>query len=234
MRLDVWNPADDGALPAPYTSQTMKKKGQSRDALAARFGLDTADDAPIFCVVSRLTHQKGLDLLLDCLPALVGAGASLAVLGTGDKLLEQGFVDAARKYAGKVGAIIGYDEGLSHLFQGGADAILIPSRFEPCGLTQLYGLRYGTIPVVARTGGLADTVIDANPAGLVAGCATGVQFAPVTVDGLTQAILRTCDLYRDRTTWEAMMRRAMAHPVGWDKSAGDYMALYQGLQGQPT
>ncbi|MFT5743689.1 MAG: starch synthase, partial [Paracoccaceae bacterium] len=157
--LDVWNPADDAALPAPYTSRTMKKKAQSRDALAARFGLDAADDAPIFCVVSRLTQQKGLDLLLDCLPALVGAGASLAVLGTGEKWLEQGFVDAARKYAGKVGAIIGYDEGLSHLFQGGADAILIPSRFEPCGLTQLYGLRYGTIPVVARTGGLADTVI---------------------------------------------------------------------------
>ena len=113
--------------------------------------------------------------------------------------------------------------------QGGADAILIPSRFEPCGLTQLYGLRYGTIPVVARTGGLADTVIDANPAALVAGCATGVQFSPVTVEGLTQAILRTCDLFRDRATWAAMKRRAMAHPVGWDQSARDYMALYQGL-----
>lgn len=227
--LEVWNPGDDAALPAPYTAKTLKKKAQSRAALCTRFGIDVHDDAPLFCVVSRLTEQKGLDLLLDCLPVLTGAGARLAVLGTGDRRFEQGFVDAARRFAGQVGTIIGYDEALSHLMQGGADAILIPSRFEPCGLTQLYGLRYGTIPVVARTGGLADTVIDANPAALVAGCATGVQFSPVTVEGLTQAILRTCDLFRDRATWEAMMRRAMAHPVGWDQSARDYMALYQGL-----
>jgi len=227
--LDVWNPGDDTALPVPYTVKTLKKKAQSRAALCTRFGIDADDDAPVFCVVSRLTEQKGLDLLLDCLPVLTGTGARLAVLGTGDRRFEQGFVDAARCYPGQVGTIIGYDEALSHLMQGGADAILIPSRFEPCGLTQLYGLRYGTIPVVARTGGLADTVIDANPAALVAGCATGVQFSPVTVEGLTQAILRTCDLFRDRATWAAMKRRAMAHPVGWDQSARDYMALYQGL-----
>ncbi|WP_377513149.1 glycogen synthase GlgA [Octadecabacter sp. R77987] len=227
--LDVWNPADDAALPVPYTSKTLKKKAQSRAALCTRFGIDASDDAPVFCVVSRLTEQKGLDMLLECLPVLTGAGARLAVLGTGDKRFETGFVDAARRYGGQVGTIIGYDETLSHLMQGGADAILIPSRFEPCGLTQLYGLRYGTIPVVARTGGLADTVIDANPAALSTGCATGVQFSPVTVAGLAAAILRTCDLFRDRARWADMMRRAMAHPVGWDQSARDYMALYQGL-----
>ena len=227
--LDVWNPADDAALPAPYTSKTLKKKAQSRAALCTRFGIDANHEAPVFCVVSRLTEQKGLDMLLECLPVLTGAGARLAVLGTGDKRFETGFVDAARRHGGQVGTIIGYNETLSHLMQGGADAILIPSRFEPCGLTQLYGLRYGTIPVVARTGGLADTVIDANPAALSTGCATGVQFSPVTVAGLAAAIQRTCDLFRDRPTWAAMMRRAMAHPVGWDQSARAYMALYQGL-----
>ena len=182
--------------------------------------------APIFCVVSRLTTQKGLHLLLDVLPSLVARGAQLAVLGSGEKSLENGFTAAVKIFPGKVGAVIGYDEDLSHLMQGGSDAILIPSRFEPCGLTQLYGLRYGTIPVVARTGGLQDTVIDANAAALTAGCATGIQFAPITAPDLYQAIDRACDLFAQPATWSAMMRRAMKHPVGWDISATAYHKLY--------
>ncbi len=224
--LEVWNPETDPALVAPYTARTLKRKHENRAELERRFALNANPDAPLFCVISRLTAQKGLDLLLEVLPGLVGRGARLAVLGSGDKGFEAAFVAAARRFPGSVGAIIGYDEPLSHLMQGGSDAILIPSRFEPCGLTQLYGLRYGTLPVVAHTGGLADTVIDANDAAMVAGCATGVQFAPVTAAALDHAIGRTCEIFRQPSVWTKMMRNAMGQPVGWESSARSYLDLY--------
>lgn len=227
--LDIWNPESDNDLVAPYSMRTLKRKAKNRTELETRFGLNSNADAPLFCVVSRLTSQKGLDLLLECLPGLAAQGARLALLGSGDADLEQAFVKASGQYPGSVGVIIGYDETLSHLMQGGSDAILIPSRFEPCGLTQLYGLRYGTIPVVARTGGLADTIIDANAAAMATDCATGVQFSPVTALALGQAISRTCELFSDQKAWAGMMRRAMRQPVGWDRSAETYMALYQRL-----
>jgi len=230
--LDIWNPETDPELPAGYSVRTLKKKSLSRAELARRFDLEPPKEAPLFCVVSRLTLQKGLDLLLEALPALTSRGAALALLGAGDKQLEDSFLAASRRYPGQVGAVIGYDEALAHLMQGGADAILIPSRFEPCGLTQLYGLRYGTIPVVSRTGGLADTVIDANEAALTANCATGLQFSPVTAAALENAIHRTCDLFRQPQVWSGMIRRAMKHPVGWESSAQSYAALYAGLAQQ--
>ncbi len=226
----VWDPETDTDLVSTYSAKRLKPKEKNRDSLLQRFGLTAPDNAPLFCVVTRLTTQKGVDLLLEALPALTGRGARLAVLGSGDKALEAAFVAAARQYKGQVGVIIGYDEPLSHLMQGGSDAILIPSRFEPCGLTQLYGLRYGTIPVVARTGGLADTVIDANEAAIAAGCSTGVQFSPVTVSGLVHAIHRACDLFADRKQWVGMMRRAMRHPVGWADSAQAYKDIYTALK----
>jgi starch synthase len=227
--LDIWDPSNDPAIVEGYTSRTLKRKAINRAALEKRFNLNSSPDAPLFCVISRLTSQKGLDLLLQALPTLVARGARLALLGSGDKALEQAFSRAAANYPGAVGTIIGYDEQLSHLMQAGADAILIPSRFEPCGLTQLYGLRYGTLPVVAHTGGLADTVIDANDAAITAGCATGFQFAPTTVDALSQAIDRACDLFGDQKTWASVMRNAMRHPVGWDDPAKSYQALFDGL-----
>ncbi len=227
--LDVWNPGTDPELVANYTVRSLKGKAKNRAEVEARFGLTANGAGPLFCVISRLTTQKGLDVLLECLPGLVASGGRLAVLGTGDKMLENSFVQATGRYPGAVGVVIGYDEGLAHLLQGGSDAILIPSRFEPCGLTQLYGLRYGTIPVVARTGGLADTVIDANAAALSADCATGVQFLPVTPPTLGQAIRVTTTLFEDQKTWAGMMRRAMRHTVGWDQSAKVYMGLYQSL-----
>jgi starch synthase len=224
--LEVWNPENDPVLPSSYAHNRRKPKSKSRAEVFKRFGLEPTKTGPLFCVISRLTTQKGLDLLLEALPTIVGRGARLAVLGSGDRTLETGFVAAAHRYAGSVGVIIGYDEPLSHLMQGGSDAILIPSRFEPCGLTQLYGLRYGTVPVVARTGGLADTVIDANEAALVANCSTGVQFAPVTREALEQAIERTCDLFAQPSVWAGMVRRGMRHPVGWDTSAQAYLDVY--------
>ncbi len=227
--LDVWNPETDRSLVTPYTARSLKRKAENRAEMEARFGLDANPDAPLFCVISRLTEQKGLDLLLEVLPLLVDRGARLAVLGSGSAWMEAAFRKAATDHKGSVGVIIGYDEPRSHQMQAGADAILIPSRFEPCGLTQLYGLRYGTLPVVARTGGLADTVIDANEAALATGCATGVQFAPVTAEALGQAIDRTCDLFADRKLWQSMIRNAMRHPVGWDQSAGAYHRMFAGL-----
>ena len=231
--LEVWNPQTDPNLPETYTSRTLKKKARNRAEIEARFDLTPNPNAPLFCVVSRLTEQKGLDMLLESLPALVGSGARLALLGSGEPGLERAFIQATQHFKGSVGAIIGYDEALSHLLQGGSDAILIPSRFEPCGLTQLYGLRYGTVPVVARTGGLADTVIDANEAAIAAGCATGFQFSPITSLALSQAIQRTCSLFRDKKEWATMMRRGMRHPVGWEGAAGMYLALYENVAGKP-
>jgi starch synthase len=227
--LDVWDPETDASLIATYSATKLAGKAKNRAELEARFGL-TKSDGPLFCVVSRLTSQKGLDMLLDCLADLVAQGGRLALLGTGDPQLERAFVDASNRYRGSVGTIIGYDETLSHLIQAGSDAILIPSRFEPCGLTQLYGLRYGTLPVVARTGGLADTVIDANDAALLADCATGIQFAPINSIMFGHAISRTCVLFAKPKIWTAMMRRAMRHPVGWDLSAATYLDVYKSAQ----
>ncbi|MHA1157921.1 MAG: glycogen synthase GlgA [Alphaproteobacteria bacterium] len=225
----IWDPANDPAIAANYAGRTLKGKAANKAALEARFGLPGRPSSPLFCVVSRLTGQKGMDVLLEVLPHLVARGGRLVLLGTGERDLEAGFRKAVTSYPDAVGAVIDYDEQLSHLMQAGSDAILIPSRFEPCGLTQLYGLRYGTLPLVARTGGLADTIIDANDAAMAAGCATGFQFAPVEPIALTAALDRACDIYEDRPAWRAMMRRAMKHPVSWDRSAGAYMSLYRSV-----
>jgi starch synthase len=227
--IDAWNPADDPALAEPYEAKTLKRKAANRTALSERLGLNTDSSGPLFCVVSRLTNQKGLDALLDAVPHLVERGAQLAVLGTGQPELEQGFRDAAQAHPGQVATHIGYDEALSHLFQAGSDAILIPSRFEPCGLTQLYGLRYGTLPVVARTGGLADTVIDANVAAILAKAATGFVFTDVSAFGIAQVIDRVVDAYADPKLWQSLQRAAMRHPVSWDSSAQAYRDLYTDL-----
>lgn len=225
----VWNPETDPHLPAGFTARKLKGKSVNKAALEARFGLSPDPDAPLFAVISRLTEQKGLDLVAGAMPGLAAQGGRLVVLGTGDAELEAIYSDLARAHPDHVGVEIGYDEALAHLMQAGADAIIVPSRFEPCGLTQLCALRYGTIPVVSRTGGLADTVIDANPAALSAGCATGIQFAPVTGGALTDALDRCVGLYDDRKLWTAMVRRAMKQPVGWERSAAEYAHLYRSL-----
>ncbi len=227
--LDVWNPQTDPNLVAPYSTRSLKRRRKNRDDIEQRFGLTSNPTAPLFCVVSRLTSQKGLDLLLEVLPVLVGRGARLALLGSGDKDLEAGFTRASEDFPGSVGVIIGYDEKLSHVLQGGSDAILVPSRFEPCGLTQLYGVRYGTLPVVAKTGGLADTVVDADSASLKSRRATGIVFSPINAEELANAIHRTCDLFADQPVWKRMVLAAMKYPVGWDQSASLYHDLYKDL-----
>ncbi len=227
----IWNPAHDAALAAPYDAADPSPRALSRAALQARMGLDADSSALLFGVISRLTGQKGLDLLLEALPALLATGAQLAVLGNGDPVIEAGFRTAVAANPGRVACFIGYDEGLAHLLQGGVDALLVPSRFEPCGLTQLCALRYGAVPVVARVGGLADTVIDANAAAMARGVATGIQFAPVTAVALTAAIERTAALHADRAAWRAIQRNGMAADVSWAGPARQYAALFRSLTG---
>lgn len=228
--VDIWNPGTDTALPERYTAQWLTRRQANKQAIEQRFGLDR-DDGPLFCVVSRLTWQKGMDILADTLDSLVAHGARLALLGSGEAWLEQAFAVAAQRHQGRIGVIAAYDENLSHLLQGGSDAILIPSRFEPCGLTQLYGLRYGCVPVVAQTGGLADTIIDANDAAISAGVASGLHFAPADAGALDHAIARAVALYREPGTWAQMQRMGMKMDVSWEKSAARYAALYRRLLG---
>jgi len=224
----IWDPAADALIARPYTVRALGGRTANRRALEKHFGLDR-DDAPLFIIVSRLTWQKGMDLVAEAIDHLVGLGGKLAVLGSGDHPLEGAFLAAADRHRGRVGAHIGYDEPLSHLMQAGGDAILIPSRFEPCGLTQLYGLRYGCVPVVARVGGLADTVIDANEAAVGAGAATGVVFAPSDPLALHGGIARTIRLYGDRAVWQAMQRAGMRGDFSWKHSAAQYAGLFRSL-----
>jgi starch synthase len=226
---DIWNPATDPRLAARYDVAALDDRTRNKQAVRRRFGLNDADPGPLVAVVSRLSWQKGLDLLLAALPDLLAHGGQLALLGAGDAALQDGFAAAAIRHPGRVAAVFGYDEDISHLLQGGADVILVPSRFEPCGLTQLYGLRYGAVPLVARVGGLADTVIDANDAAIAAGVATGFQFAPVTVDALRAALVRAARAFEDQDIWRSLQQRGMATDVSWQRPARQYAALYQAL-----
>jgi starch synthase len=224
----VWNPASDSALPQKFGATRVDLRTRNKTALQRKLRL-TPGDRPLFAVVSRLSHQKGLDLLLQALPPLIAKGAQLAVLGSGERTLETGFAEAADARAGSVACVFGYDETLAHLFQGAADFILVPSRFEPCGLTQLCALRYGATPVVSRVGGLADTVIDANEAATASGVATGLQFSPLSVDGLTHALDRALAIYRDPVSMRRMRLNGMRADVSWRGPARRYAALYRSI-----
>ena len=221
---DVWSPEVEAV---PYSAKKMAGKAKNRAALCAEFGLQVP--GPLAIVVSRLTLQKGIDLIASAIGDFIAGGGGLLVLGSGDPVLEAAMQGLVAAYPGRVAVTTGYDEALSHRMFAGGDAVLVPSRFEPCGLTQLYGLRYGTIPVVAETGGLADTVITANPAAVAAGVATGITFLADDGLALAQALRRLLALYADRDVWVRMQKNAMAQDVGWDASARRYAALYESL-----
>ena len=179
--------------------------------------------------MSRLTEQKGIDLVTEAIPDFIAGGGGLAVLGSGDPALEGAMLGLAARYPGRVAVRIGYDEALSHRMFAGGDAVLVPSRFEPCGLTQMYGLRYGTLPVVSAVGGLADTVINASPATMAAGVATGIVFHPVDSLAFGQALRQLLALHGDKGIWTNVQRNAMRHPVGWEASAQAYARIYEDL-----
>jgi starch synthase len=225
--VSVWNPETDSRIASTFTRETLVLRSANKTALQKRFALAVASDAFLLGVVSRLTSQKGLDLLLDNLPLVQRENMQIALLGSGDAAIEQRWAAAARSHPGRIATAFGYDEDLAHLIQAGADAILVPSRFEPCGLTQLCALRYGAVPIVSRVGGLADTVVDANEMALAAGVATGVQFAPVTSKALGGAMRRAAALFRQPAVWQSMQRSGMGTDVSWRNPARRYADLYR-------
>jgi starch synthase len=223
--IDVseWNPATDPHLTARYDSSDLAPKAAGKRALQQRLGLEINDNAPLLGVVSRLTYQKGLDMLLECLPKLLDGGAQLAVLGSGEVELERRYQQLALRYPGRVSVTVRFDEALSHQVMAGADIFLMPSRFEPCGLNQMYGMRYGTPPLVRRTGGLADSVTDASlPDG------TGFVFDEPNPAVLYRTVVAAIDCYRgDKKTFQRIQLNGMRRDVGWGSSAQRYIDLYQ-------
>jgi starch synthase len=226
---EVWNPATDSRIAATYDLTTIDARAINKQALQARLALHPEPDTLVIGVISRLSWQKGLDLLIETLPELLAQGIQLVLLGSGDPQLEAKFRAAAQSNPGRIGVVIGYDENLAHLIQAGADALLVPSRFEPCGLTQLCALRYGAVPVVARVGGLADTVVEANQMAINSGGATGVMFGPVTAEMLALALRKTRSLYADRPAWRNLQTNGMTTDVSWRHPAEDYAELYRSL-----
>ncbi|MCS0496365.1 glycogen synthase GlgA [Ancylobacter sp. MQZ15Z-1] len=229
LDTEAWDPMADEHLPARFDARRLKARAANKAELQRRLGLDEDPGALLFGVVSRLSWQKGLDLLAENIGTLLDMGAQLALLGSGDADLSGRFSGASEAHAGRIAAWFGYDEGMAHLVQAGSDALIVPSRFEPCGLTQLAALRYGALPVVARVGGLADTVIDANEMACSIGVGTGVQFSPVTGPALRQALRRTHALWGKPALWAKLQRNAMATDVSWERAAVEYDRLYRTL-----
>ena len=225
----AWNPATDPHIPRHYGEQDVADgKYAARVALAARLGQAAPDARPLVAFVGRLVEQKGVDLVVELLGRMGGTGrAHFMVLGTGDPAAEESLRRMAAAFPGTVDVVIGFDERLAHLVQAAADIMLVPSRFEPCGLTQLYAQRYGTIPVVRATGGLADTVVDATPEAVHEGRATGFTFGPCDAAALVHAVERALDARGDGDRWMGLVKTAMRQDWSWDTSAKEYLRLFE-------
>lgn len=224
-----WNPAADRFIPQQYDAFRIAGKAKNKAALQRRLALKQDARLPLLGAVSRLTHQKGLDVLAAIAPQLVRLPAQLALLGSGEKPLEQAFSAMTARFPGRIGAVIGFDDGLAHLIEAGADIFVMPSRYEPCGLNQMYSMRYGTPPVVRATGGLADTVVDCTPHALAGGTATGFMFDELTHESLLAAVKRAVAAWRDGRRWRRLQKISMARDFGWRRSAEQYLALYRSL-----
>jgi starch synthase len=230
----IWNPARDPHLAARFSAGKPAGKQRNKAALQKRFGLPVKSGIPLIGMVGRLAHQKGVDLFLAALPQLMEHDLQFAILGSGDGTLQTALRDAAVTYRERLAVHIGYDEPTAHCIEGGADLFLMPSRFEPCGLNQLYSLRYGTVPIVRRVGGLADTVVDATPENIAAGTATGISFAGAEPRELVAAVERGLALYHKPATWKKVMAAAMSQDFSWRHSAAEYRRLYDELARKPA
>lgn len=213
-----WNPSSDLHLPCDYSVRAPSGKKRCKLALLQDLNLEVDNDTPLVGVISRLTHQKGIDLIVAIADRMVAEGAQLAILGKGESALEQACLALAERHPGRVASVIGYDEGLSHRIEAGADIFLMPSRFEPCGLNQMYSQRYGAVPVVYATGGLKDTVEDG---------VTGFVFTEPSAEGLWQTVRRALSTYRDKPTWRRLMQAGMQKDFSWEASANQYTWLYK-------
>jgi starch synthase len=224
-----WNPASDPHLSHNYRIGDMSGKAAVKRQLQADHSLTKSKDTPLCGIISRMTHQKGQDMLLAIAPQLIEAGVQIIVLGSGDTLLETQLRQLAAEYPAQVSVVIGYDEGLAHCIEAGADIFLMPSRFEPCGLNQMYSQRYGTPPIVHRTGGLADTVTDTTSAALADGSATGFMFDEATPAAFLAAVQRALASYRNPRQWNQIKKHAMERDFSWEASATHYQKLYESL-----
>src|SRR5450631_3408260 len=222
----VWDPETDPHIAARFSAKELESRAANKAALQRRLGLDPSPDVLLLGVISRLSWQKGLDLLLENAPAIVSEGMQLALLGSGDPDLQDRYQAVAKANAGRIAVLIGYDEALAHLIQAGADALVVPSRFEPCGLTQLCALRYGAVPIVSRVGGLADTVIDASEADIAGSATTGFKFGPGTDETLAVALRRANIAFHDKQVWRRLQHNGMSTDVSWRNRASQYAALY--------
>jgi starch synthase len=225
----AWDPATDRALPATYSRSDLTGKATCRARLAAELGIPLADHEPLIGVIARMTDQKGLDLVAEIVPELARIGARLVVLGSGEPLLEQRFVWLADVFRQHVAVRIGFDGELARRIYAGCDVFAMPSRFEPCGLGQLYAMRYGAIPVVHAVGGLRDTVIDPGNDELARGRGTGIRFTPATALTFARALERAARLFRDAPVLAAIRRAAMSRDSSWTASAQQYVQLYRSL-----
>jgi starch synthase len=227
----LWNPRHDHFLAQTYGAASLNGKRANKQALQERLGLTVSDDLPLVGVISRLAHQKGLDLLVEIAAQVIALPAQIALLGAGEKPLEAAFQGLAEAYPESVGVKIGFDESLAHLIEAGADMFAMPSRFEPCGLNQMYSLRYGTPPIVRSTGGLFDTVTDYSDFSFASGEATGFVFDEATGPDLFEAIERAVTTWKNPTIWRALQRNGMRRNLGWDRSAERYVETYGALAG---
>ena len=228
---EAWDPARDPLIEATYDATTLASKARNKAALQRELGLDERPERPLFGVVSRLTGQKGSDLIAALAQRIAAFPAQLAVLGNGDAEITARFERAAQHQPRAIAKRIGFDEGLAHRIEAGADFFLMPSRFEPCGLNQMYSQRYGTPPIARATGGLVDSIVDATPQTLENGTATGFLFAEATESSLLSAMMRALDVYAHPRQWQALQRAGMARDFGWRSRAREYVALYRKLVG---
>jgi starch synthase len=229
---ELWNPATDDALVQNYTLDTLAQKQANKADLLRQFDLNIGIEAPLLGFIGRLVEQKGIDLLVEALPELLDAGAGIVMLGSGEPHFEQMLRTMEGQYPNRVALVVGYDEALSHRIEAGVDIFLMPSRFEPCGLNQLYSLRYGTIPVVHKCGGLADTVVDCTEETLADGTGNGFVFEHADAAGLLYAARRAMAAYHDKTLWHSLQRNGMSLDLSWRQSALAYEQLYRQAAGR--
>ena len=224
---DEWNPATDSRIPYHYDHHSFHLKQQNKAALQRAFGLPEQPDAPLFGYIGRLVEQKGVDLILQVIPGILDRGGQVVMLGSGERRLEQAMREIHQRYPRQIGLFIGYDEDRAHQIEAGCDAFMMPSRFEPCGLNQIYSLRYGTVPIVRHTGGLADTIVDVTPETLSNGTATGFHFYKTTATALWKTVERALDFYQhSRSHWQRLAITGMQQDLSWSTSAEHYQALY--------
>jgi len=226
---EAWNPATDRYLVKHYSVEDLASKTENSRALRNKLGLEQAPRKPLLGMITRLTHQKGLDLLVPIIPDLIQQGAQLVLLGSGDKELESRLQQYARLLPSQISVTLGYDEALAHQIEAGADLFLMPSLFEPCGLNQMYSMHYGTVPIVRRTGGLADTVIDATPVNIENQTATGFVFEEASSQQLLDCIQRALKTFRNKELWQLLQINGMTSDFSWYHSAQEYVALYHHL-----